>query len=83
MNLQEARASIVTELAAVCRSMGADRTLVLGGGGNASVKTVVTDITDATVPVLFVKASGHDLATITADGFAPLRLTGCVGCCHR
>jgi rhamnose utilization protein RhaD (predicted bifunctional aldolase and dehydrogenase)/NAD(P)-dependent dehydrogenase (short-subunit alcohol dehydrogenase family) len=74
VNLQEARASIVTELAAVCRSMGADRTLVLGGGGNASVKTVVTDITDATVPVLFVKASGHDLATITADGFAPLRL---------
>lgn len=74
MDLQEARAGIVTELAAVCRSMGADRTLVLGGGGNASVKTVVTDITDATVPVLFVKASGHDLATITADGFAPLRL---------
>ena len=74
MNLQEARASVVTELAAVCRIMGADSSLVLGGGGNASVKTVVTDITEATVPVLFVKTSGHDLATITADGFAPLRL---------
>lgn len=74
MSLQEARDGIVTELAAVCRSMGADRTLVLGGGGNASVKTVVTDITDATAAVLFVKASGCDLETITADGFAPLRL---------
>lgn len=74
MNLQQARSGVVAELAATCRAMASDASIVIGGGGNASVKTVVTDLTGAEVPVLFVKGSGHDLAVITEAGFVPLRL---------
>lgn len=56
------------------RALGADPSLVLAGGGNSSVKSTLTDITGRDVPVLYIKGSGHDLATITAAGFAPLRL---------
>ncbi|MFW2514051.1 class II aldolase/adducin family protein [Demequina sp. SO4-13] len=43
--------------------LGSDPFLVLYGGGNSSAKA------DSTV---YVKASGHDMGTITAEGFAPL-----------
>jgi rhamnose utilization protein RhaD (predicted bifunctional aldolase and dehydrogenase)/NAD(P)-dependent dehydrogenase (short-subunit alcohol dehydrogenase family) len=61
-------------LVAASRAIGADPALVLHGGGNASLKTVATDLTGAEVSVIHVKGSGHDMATITAEGFAPLRL---------
>ncbi|MGO1539758.1 MAG: hypothetical protein ACTHW3_10360, partial [Leucobacter sp.] len=51
-----------------------DPSLTLHGGGNTSVKGTWRDVTGAEVPALFVKGSGHALATIQADGFAPLRL---------
>lgn len=54
--------------------LGADPSLVLHGGGNTSAKSTRTDVTGSEVEVLYVKGSGHDLATIGADGFAPLRL---------
>jgi rhamnose utilization protein RhaD (predicted bifunctional aldolase and dehydrogenase)/NAD(P)-dependent dehydrogenase (short-subunit alcohol dehydrogenase family) len=56
------------------RLIGLDADLVLHGGGNTSVKGEVTNLFGETVEVLFVKGSGWDLATIEAEGFAPVRL---------
>ena len=46
------------------RLLGADRKLVLHGGGNTSVKAHVFDLSGMSVEGLHVKASGHDLADI-------------------
>ena len=54
--------------------LGADRALANIGGGNTSVKETTTDHVGRRVRVLWVKGSGTDLATITAAGFAGLRL---------
>jgi len=62
------------DLVAATRVIGGDRSLSLFGGGNSSLKTTVEDITGARVPVIYVKGSGQDMAGITADGFASLRL---------
>ena len=45
------------------RLIGRERTLVLHGGGNTSVKTRREDLLGNTVPVLCVKGSGSDLAS--------------------
>ncbi|WP_372593379.1 bifunctional aldolase/short-chain dehydrogenase [Actinotalea sp.] len=65
---------LLDELVAATREIGADPRLVLHGGGNSSLKATVTDVTGREITVLFVKGSGHDMATIGADGFAPMRL---------
>ncbi len=54
--------------------LGADPSLVLHGGGNSSVKTAWQDVTGREVDAIYVKGTGRDMATITADGFPPLRL---------
>jgi rhamnulose-1-phosphate aldolase/alcohol dehydrogenase len=54
--------------------LGADRALANRGGGNTSAKQTVVDHAGRTTRVLWVKGSGTDLATITADGFPGLRL---------
>jgi rhamnose utilization protein RhaD (predicted bifunctional aldolase and dehydrogenase)/NAD(P)-dependent dehydrogenase (short-subunit alcohol dehydrogenase family) len=54
--------------------LGADASLVLHGGGNSSVKTAWHDVTGRDVAAIYVKGTGRDMATITADGFPPLRL---------
>jgi rhamnose utilization protein RhaD (predicted bifunctional aldolase and dehydrogenase)/NAD(P)-dependent dehydrogenase (short-subunit alcohol dehydrogenase family) len=56
------------------RLLGRDKSLVLHGGGNTSVKLVEKDLFGADVEVLYVKGSGWDLETIEAAGFAPVRL---------
>jgi rhamnose utilization protein RhaD (predicted bifunctional aldolase and dehydrogenase)/NAD(P)-dependent dehydrogenase (short-subunit alcohol dehydrogenase family) len=56
------------------RLLGADASLVLHGGGNASVKTGWADVTGRTIDAIFVKGTGGDMARITAEGFAPLVL---------
>jgi len=56
------------------RLLGREPTLVLHGGGNTSVKTEITDLFGDEKPVLYVKGSGWDLATIEAEGFAPVCL---------
>lgn len=56
------------------RLLGRDRSLVLHGGGNTSVKLREPDVFGEPRDVLYVKGSGHDLATIDADGFAPVAL---------
>ncbi|MFO0075958.1 MAG: bifunctional aldolase/short-chain dehydrogenase [Cyanobacteriota bacterium] len=56
------------------RLLGADPELVLHGGGNTSVKTTVQGLLGETIPVLCVKGSGWDLATIEPAGHPAVRL---------
>lgn len=56
------------------RLLGQEPSLVLHGGGNTSVKAEVKDLFGDGKPVLHVKGSGWDLATIEAAGFAPVCL---------
>jgi rhamnose utilization protein RhaD (predicted bifunctional aldolase and dehydrogenase)/NAD(P)-dependent dehydrogenase (short-subunit alcohol dehydrogenase family) len=56
------------------RLLGGDPKLVLHGGGNTSVKTAVTDADGSEVPVLCVKGSGWDMATIEPAGLPAVRL---------
>ncbi len=50
--------------------LGRSDELVLHGGGNTSVKSEVDG-----EEILYVKGSGWDLATIKAEGFAPVKLS--------
>jgi rhamnose utilization protein RhaD (predicted bifunctional aldolase and dehydrogenase)/NAD(P)-dependent dehydrogenase (short-subunit alcohol dehydrogenase family) len=56
------------------RLIGSDASLVLHGGGNTSVKTVVKDDLGRDVEVLCVKGSGWDLGDIEPQGFPAVRL---------
>ncbi len=54
--------------------LGQDPALVMYGGGNTSVKLVERDLFARERTLLYVKGSGSDLHSITAEGFAPLEL---------
>jgi rhamnose utilization protein RhaD (predicted bifunctional aldolase and dehydrogenase)/NAD(P)-dependent dehydrogenase (short-subunit alcohol dehydrogenase family) len=56
------------------RLLGRDKSLVLHGGGNTSVKLREVDLFGEQQDVLYVKGSGWDLETIEAGGFTPLGL---------
>ncbi len=56
------------------RLLGGDPKLVLHGGGNTSVKTVVRDLLDDEAEVLCVKGSGWDMAAIEPAGLPAVRL---------
>ena len=56
------------------RLLGGDPKLVLHGGGNTSVKTVVKDLVDEDAEVLCVKGSGWDMAAIEPAGLPAVRL---------
>lgn len=56
------------------RLLGRDASLVLHGGGNTSVKSTATNLFGETEDILYVKGSGWDLATIEAEGFAPVKM---------
>jgi rhamnose utilization protein RhaD (predicted bifunctional aldolase and dehydrogenase)/NAD(P)-dependent dehydrogenase (short-subunit alcohol dehydrogenase family) len=56
------------------RLLGQDPRLVLHGGGNTSVKTVITDLNGDTVEVLCVKGSGWDMGSIEPAGLPAVRL---------
>jgi rhamnose utilization protein RhaD (predicted bifunctional aldolase and dehydrogenase) len=56
------------------RLLGAERTLVLHGGGNTSVKLPLIDVFGAAQEALCVKGSGSDLAQVTPDDFSTVRL---------
>ncbi|MFA7387434.1 MAG: bifunctional aldolase/short-chain dehydrogenase, partial [Thiohalobacteraceae bacterium] len=53
---------------------GRDKSLVLHGGGNTSVKIRETNLLGGDEDILYVKGSGWDLEFIEAAGFAPVRL---------
>ena len=56
------------------RLLGRDSSLVLHGGGNTSVKSTATNLFGDREEILYVKGSGWDLATIEAEGFAPVKM---------
>jgi rhamnose utilization protein RhaD (predicted bifunctional aldolase and dehydrogenase)/NAD(P)-dependent dehydrogenase (short-subunit alcohol dehydrogenase family) len=56
------------------RLLGGEPKLVLHGGGNTSVKTIVKDLLDEQVEVLCVKGSGWDMAAIEPAGLPAVRL---------
>ena len=56
------------------RLLGRDSSLVLHGGGNTSVKSTATNLFGEIENILYVKGSGWDLATIEAEGFAPVKM---------
>ncbi len=65
----------VTALLARSNRLGSDPRNTNYAGGNASVKAEADDpATGQPVPLLWVKGSGGDLGTLTADGLAVLRL---------
>lgn len=55
------------------RLIGSERTLVLHGGGNTSVKTTARSVLGEAVDVIRVKGSGWDLATIEPAGLPAMR----------
>src|SRR5437763_15552286 len=56
------------------RLLGGDPRLVLHGGGNTSVKSVLPDLLGEPVEVLCVKGSGWDLGNIEPPGLPAVRL---------
>jgi len=56
------------------RRIGANRSLVLWGGGNSSIKLRGRDHRGVPTEILWVKGSGSDMRTITPKHFTPLRL---------
>lgn len=56
------------------RLLGADKSLVMHGGGNTSVKLRETNVLGDTEEILYVKGSGWDLEAIQPPGFSPVRL---------
>ena len=56
------------------RLLGRDPKLVLHGGGNTSLKTRLRDRLGDEVDVLYVKATGADMAEADAAGFCAVRL---------
>jgi rhamnose utilization protein RhaD (predicted bifunctional aldolase and dehydrogenase) len=56
------------------RLLGREPALVMHGGGNTSVKMMIENFFGEPEEVLAIKGSGWDLATIEAEGFAPVKL---------
>jgi rhamnose utilization protein RhaD (predicted bifunctional aldolase and dehydrogenase)/NAD(P)-dependent dehydrogenase (short-subunit alcohol dehydrogenase family) len=59
----------------VASLIGAEDKLVLHGGGNSSVKTLSRNILGESIPAIYVKASGFNMAFIEPDGYTGLDLT--------
>ena len=64
----------LSELITRTRVIGADSSLVVFGGGNTSAKGTVTLENGTSHRVMWIKASGGDMATATESTFAPLDL---------
>jgi len=56
------------------RLLGRDKSLVLHGGGNTSVKIQEKNLFGEQETILYVKGSGWDLETIEPQGFSPVLL---------
>src|SRR4051812_35646690 len=56
------------------RLLGRDKSLVLHGGGNTSVKVRERSLVGEEEDVLYVKGSGWDLELIEEAGFSPVRM---------
>src|SRR5471032_736462 len=60
------------------RLLGRDKSLVLHGGGNTSVKIRELSLTGEERDILYVKGSGWDLEFIEEAGFAPVRMAALI-----
>ena len=56
------------------RLLGRDRKLVLHGGGNTSLKAKTPDVLGEETEVIYIKASGADMAEIEPAGLPAVRL---------
>lgn len=56
------------------RLLGRDKSLVLHGGGNTSVKASTRNLVGENEEILYVKGSGWDLEFIEEAGFSPVRM---------
>ena len=56
------------------RLLGRDKSLVLHGGGNTSVKLTEVNLFGENEEVLYVKGSGSDLESVETASFVPVRL---------
>ena len=56
------------------RLLGQDPELVLHGGGNTSAKDEIPNLFGEPEPVLYIKGSGWDLATIKEPGFPAVKM---------
>lgn len=57
------------------RLLGQDKSLVMHGGGNTSVKLTEENIVGDLEDILYVKGSGWDLETIEPAGFSPVQMS--------
>src|SRR5229473_1482193 len=66
--------TILAQLVARSRKLGADRSVCNWGGGNTSAKSDEVDFRGRPARILWVKGSGSDLATVTEASFTGLFL---------
>src|SRR5438270_10962747 len=66
--------TILAQLVARSRKLGADRSVCNWGGGNTSAKAEEVDFRGRPARILWVKGSGSDLATVTEASFTGLYL---------
>src|SRR5207302_53167 len=64
--------SVLAQLVARSRQLGADRSICNWGGGNTSAKADEVDFRGRRARVLWVKGSGSDLASVTEASFTGL-----------
>jgi rhamnose utilization protein RhaD (predicted bifunctional aldolase and dehydrogenase)/NAD(P)-dependent dehydrogenase (short-subunit alcohol dehydrogenase family) len=64
----------LVDLVYASRLLGRDSRLVMHGGGNTSVKSVLTDFLGNHSNVIFIKASGVNLASVDVHDFTPVRI---------
>jgi len=57
------------------RLLGREKSLVVHGGGNTSVKLRETNLVGDDEDILYVKGSGWDLESIEEAGFSPVRMS--------
>jgi rhamnulose-1-phosphate aldolase/alcohol dehydrogenase len=65
---------VLDQLVLASHLLGANRAVSNFGGGNTSAKGTATDHTGREVPVMWVKGSGSDLATMGREHFTGLKL---------
>ena len=66
--------SPLRELVERSRWLGADRSLVVYGGGNTSAKGIAVDVDGLDQDVMWVKASGFDMRVADESGYPAVRL---------
>lgn len=67
--------SVLAQLVARSRKLGADRSICNWGGGNTSAKVEEVDFRGRPARVLWVKGSGSDLVSVTEASFTGLYLS--------